>query len=535
MNFKLTNWFVVAIVLLLLASCARRGRPSGGPKDELPPILITANPEHLSTNFEEEKIRIRFDEYIKLKEINQQLVISPPLENQPIITPVGTASQDINIRIIDTLKPNTTYTFNFGNSVVDNNEENPLAQFKYVFSTGDYIDSLAISGTISDAYNLETEENISVQLYEVTEEFSDSIIYKERPSYVANTLDSVAFELTNLKEGTYLMVALKDVSRNYKFDPKADKIGYHPTYITIPNDTVFKLKLFSEVLPFRFLRPSEYKMGQLYFGYEGDPTGAKIKLLSEPDSIINTHIVTEKDMDTLSYWHTPIQADSLLFEVSKNEYIDTLKVFLRKNERDSLRVSQTTTGVMSLKDTFAISSNVPMININKSQITILDRDSLPVNFTTHLSASKQELKLNFNKKFEETYNIRFLPSAIEDLFGDTNDTLTMNARTGSLDMYGAINLNIQNADSYPFILEILDGKMEVIDQVYVRENRSFKFEYLSPDDYQFRIIYDINENGKWDTGNFLRRSKPEEVLYRKGKVEIKANWEQAVDFDLKLK
>ena len=135
MNFRFLYLIYGFVIILLLDSCARQGRPTGGEKDLDAPILISADPEHESTNFNTDKIRINFNEYIKLKDLNKQLVISPPMDNQPIITPVGTASKFVNIKILDTLKENTTYTFNFGNSVEDNNEGNPLEQFKYVFST----------------------------------------------------------------------------------------------------------------------------------------------------------------------------------------------------------------------------------------------------------------------------------------------------------------------------------------------------------------------------------------------------------------
>ena len=145
MKFRFLHFIYGLIILVMLYSCARRGRPIGGEKDIDAPILISATPDHKSVNFDTKKIRINFNEYIKLEDVNKQLVISPPMENQPIISPVGTASKFINIKILDTLKENTTYTLNFGNSVKDNNEGNVLEQFKYVFSTGNYIDSLNVS------------------------------------------------------------------------------------------------------------------------------------------------------------------------------------------------------------------------------------------------------------------------------------------------------------------------------------------------------------------------------------------------------
>ena len=127
--------FTVVVLILLTSNCARKGRPNGGLKDSIAPIMITASPPYKSINFSSKKIELSFDEYITIKNINQQLVISPPLKYFPTITPQGSASKDITIKLTDTLKENTTYTFNFGNSVQDNNEGNKLKSFKYVFSS----------------------------------------------------------------------------------------------------------------------------------------------------------------------------------------------------------------------------------------------------------------------------------------------------------------------------------------------------------------------------------------------------------------
>jgi len=532
MKFR-TILSIVIGSLLIFGSCARRGRPSGGEKDIDAPIIITADPNHESTNFTSKKIRLYFDEYIKLKDINKQLVISPPMDNEPIITPVGSASNFINIKILDTLKENTTYTFNFGNSIEDNNEGNTLERFKYVFSTGDYIDSLQISGTISDALNDKVDENISIQLYEVTDSYTDSIIYKERPSYVANTLDSIGFELTNLKKGTYLMIALKDASSNYTFEPKQDKIGYYPNFITLPTDSTYHIKLFEEAIPFKLMRANEVKKGHIYFSHEGNPPkDLDIQLISKKPTDYKSAIVFEKEMDTVSYWYTPIKADSLLFRITYQNNIDTLKVKLRSKEIDSLSINNITKAILNFRDTFAIASNIPMETINKSHIRIIDKDSLPVNFTTHLDSSKKILKLDFYKDFNQNYQFEFLPNAIQDLFGNVNDTLQFSAKTVSPEAYGNIFLSIENIESFPFILELIDSKDKIAYKEYVLSKSNFKLEYLKPDNYKVRVIYDTNHNKKWDTGNFLKRIAPEKIIYRKNDIELRANWEINESFNL---
>ena len=168
MKRLLSNLVLLIVIGLLFAQCANRGTPSGGEKDITPPVIIKSEPENFSTNFTAKEIKIYFDEYIKIKDLQKQLIISPPMNTEPEITPLGSASKYITIKIFDTLQPNTTYAFNFGESIIDNNESNPYPYYRYVFSTGTYIDSLQVKGRVEDALNQKPEEFVSVMLYEST-------------------------------------------------------------------------------------------------------------------------------------------------------------------------------------------------------------------------------------------------------------------------------------------------------------------------------------------------------------------------------
>ena len=181
---KLLGLLFVTFMVLALWQCAKRGSPSGGPKDITPPKLVRAEPENFSTNFKATKIRLYFDELIKLEDVQNQLVVSPPFKNPATISPMGGPSRYIEVTIKDTLRENTTYTINFGQSIVDNNEGNPNSFLSYVFSTGDYLDSLTLSGAVKDAINRKADEFISVMLYEIDSAYTDSTIYKQPPLYI---------------------------------------------------------------------------------------------------------------------------------------------------------------------------------------------------------------------------------------------------------------------------------------------------------------------------------------------------------------
>jgi len=532
MNHSVYKILIAIIIVFSFAKCAKRGRPTGGEKDETAPILISASPDHESINFDAKKIKIYFDEYVKLKDMNKQLIISPPLKNTPDISPVGTASKLLTIKLFDTLKENTTYTLNFGNSVVDNNEGNILGGFKYVFSTGTYLDSLKISGDISDSFSRKTDNEIIVMLYEIDSTFNDSIIYKEKPKYVSSTLDSTNYELTNLKEGSYLLLALKQPNNNYIFNPKQDKIGFYKDTITLPGDTSFSFSIFKEILPFKVLRGIETTQGHIIFGFEGDAKEINLKLLDEITTDYNSEVVFEKGKDTLSYWFKNIEKDSLLFEITNQNYIDTLTVQLKSKKKDSLILKSNFNSTLNPRDTFAINSNIPISKIDTSKITLFNKDTIAVPFSTKLDSYKTSLYLNFKQNFQDNYSIQLLPNALSDVFGNINDTLNFKVRTKKLEDYGIISLTISNVNS-PVIIQLITEKDELIASQKIASDQTLRFRNLPPKTYIARAIIDENDNGKWDTGNFLLKTHPEKVQYYDGALETRANWDVDYVFILK--
>ncbi len=275
-SFLYQIFFIISIAITLV-SCANRGSPSGGDKDEEPPVIVDEVPENFSTNFKGDEIRIYFDEYVKINDIRKQLIISPPMDVDPVIIPMGSASKYISIKIKDTLQKNTTYAFNFGESIVDNNEGNPYPYYRYVFSTGDTIDSLSVRGYVEDALLEEPDTFISVMLYEVDSTYTDSIVYKEKPRYITNTLDSLTtFSIDNIKAGTYKLIALKDKNGNYKFDQKDDKIAFHEEFISVPSAAEYKLTMFKEEANFKAIKPKQEGRNKIMFPYEGDYESMRI-------------------------------------------------------------------------------------------------------------------------------------------------------------------------------------------------------------------------------------------------------------------
>lgn len=528
-------YITVFVVLLTVVNCAKTGTPTGGEKDTEPPKVVKEEPAGLSTNFEAEEIRIYFDEYIKLKDLQKQLIVSPPLKNLPEISPQGSASKYLEIKIKDTLLPNTTYVFNFGQSITDNNEGNPYEFYKYVFSTGDYIDSLSLYGMVKDAVEKNPDQFVSVMLYEVNEEYKDSIVYNEVPTYITNTLDSaVTFQLTNLKAGTYKLVAMKDVGNNNLFNQKTDKIAFLEEEITVPTDSVYLLTLFKEIPNFRASRPSLASGNRMIFGYEGIRDSMKINLVTQVSDTFDFKIVPDQKKDTLYYWFKGAPQDSLQFEFPVADSTVVYTVKMKDLPKDTLALSPNQGRNLSLKKPFAIVASTPLVAADTNKIEILDKDSVAVKFSTKIDEINNQLDFDFAKAPDDAYQITLLPEAITDFFGNTNDTLIYPLRTKKLSEYGNMNVVLVDVPSYPIVLQLTTEKGDLIEEIHSEKERaSYYFQHLDPGNYLMRIIFDVNNNKKWDTGDYLRKIQPEKILYYQGTIEVRANWEIEQTFTIK--
>ena len=525
--------------LAIISGCAKRGNPTGGPLDSLPPVLVNANPKLNSTNFDSEEIRLTFDEFVKLDKVQDQLIISPPLDKSAYeIKPLTGVTKKVFLKFIDSLDQNITYTINFGNSIKDNNEGNPLTFFSYTFSTGESIDSLYVKGNISDAYDIETDEYVSIHLYRIDSTLNDSIIYNKQPTYISNSLDSTSYRFKNLREGKYLIVAMKDVDNNYYFDPFYDKIGFIDSLITLPKDSIIDLKLFKEETDLIWDKPHFINSEKIGFGYYGKLDFSRLVIDSNlPDSV--DYIFTKEiEKDTIYVWLTKNSFDSLNFNLIEKDTIKLTTVkFDRKRDTliDSLSISAKTANVIHLRESFKLSTNTPIKKIEDSLITVRDIDSILVPFVSSVNDNLDEIDIKFEVSPTDNYTIFILPDAIKDIKGVTNDTLQFNLVSQSLEDYGNIFLDVIRNNQSKFILHLIDSNEEIIREYKnVDQNTAYNFEYIKPGKYTFRLIEDLNKNDIWDTGNYLKKIKPEPVYYFPSELEVRANWDLNETFNLNI-
>ncbi len=525
------NFIFLVIILscvLIFSKCATRGIIEGGGKDSIPPLVIRTSPKENTVFFKGDKILLNFNEFIKLNDISNQLIISPPLEKKYFeIKPRLGASKKIEIELLKKLDDNTTYTFNFGNSIEDYNEGNLLPFYTYAISTGESIDSLKYSGSLENALDNDKEDSILIYLYNVDSIYNDSTIYLKKPYYVTQTLDSTNFEFKNLKPGKYEIIAIKDEGSNYLFDQNIDKIGFVNDFINIPIDTFSKLRLFKEKTNFAWGRPKYINENRIEFPFFGDLINQKI-ILDSNFHKIKYVINKNREKDTLNFWFKDNeQLDSILFNLKGNDSLEKVVVKKRENQiKDSLILKALNSNFLELNDSIKIKSNIPIMNINTDSIKITDIDSMLIPFNISLDKNLDIINFKINPLPNDNYKIKINSGAITDFFGNSNEPIFINLKTKAYEDYGTLFLKTINNSNLPYFIEIINFKGEkIIKKLGNKIDGNYSFYNLIPDKYTVRIIIDENKNFEWDTGNYLKKIQPEKVIYLASELDLRANWE----------
>ncbi|PLX12197.1 MAG: hypothetical protein C0598_06485, partial [Marinilabiliales bacterium] len=232
---KLIIYFSVSI---LLFSCAHPVSPGGGAKDKDAPNILGTSPENGSANFTKDKFTIEFDEFVELKDPQNQILISPPLRENPTYKIKG---KSLQVKFNEELKENTTYSIYFGDAIVDITENNPRSNYTYIFSTGPFTDSLSLQGVVKDAFSLKPVEGCFVMLYKDDNDTitHDSMPLLVRPYYLSKTDENGRYRFSGLGDDDYLLFALMDMNGSLSFDLPNEQIGFidsllHPVYISKP-------------------------------------------------------------------------------------------------------------------------------------------------------------------------------------------------------------------------------------------------------------------------------------------------------------
>ena len=566
------------LLLTVIYSCANIGSPNGGPYDETPPKFVSSTPVPNQINYTGKKIEILFDELIQIEKPSENVIITPPQMELPVIRSAGKKAV---IELKDTLKPNTTYTIDFTNSISDNNEKNVFENFSFAFSTGDIIDTLEVSGVLLNAENLKPMPGITIGLHNNLE---DSAFVKLPFVRTSRTNDKGQFTIRNITPGTYHIFALNDVNRDYKFDQPGEDIAFLDSVIvpsfelTTRQDTTWKdsltidtirtvgytrffpdnieLRLFKEKFERQYMvkpeRPDE-KYFTLRFNTKLDTVPVPVPINFTPEDSTWYFVQQTEGGTAVNYWladSTVWKQDTLQVQVSypKSDSLnilrpqtDTVQLVLRrrpaekkkkkkKDEPDPivfLGMQVDAPSSMDLFDTISVTFNEPVLDINKEMFFLDQKIDTVWNTVDFDFFPDSTNSLNYfirrPWKYGEEYRIEVDSAAIHSLYGKWNDFFTGEFKIKKEDEYGYLYLNINGVDTTAFV-ELLSSGDAPVRKAKVKDG-GVLFMDLKPDKYYARIVIDTNGNGVWDTGNYIEKRQPEEVYYSPKMYEIMQNWQ----------
>lgn len=524
--YFLNLWLFVTLVFL---RCANIGQPDGGARDMQPPVIDSSeSTPNLKTNFhpdlDKTPIILKFEEWIKLEDAFKQVVISPPLLYTPKIGLKGKGVQ-VLLDPREVLKAQTTYTINFGTSIKDITESNPAKDLRFVFSTGDVIDTAFVAGRTIDALTGETKENLLVMLYEADE---DTIVYKRRPTYFSRTDKDGKFIIRNIKDSTYKIFVLEDGNSNYLYDQDKEFIGFLNRRVQSGEDSLALILSYYK----SFVRPRITNYATEAAGVIKLQSNVPLDELRVESLLDNIQLAPIPSNDTLMVFYTPITARDWNLKISFDDKpLDTILINkIRKNTLDSLKPIQSYRDVQSLGPggLFLLEFNQPLTTPDTQYIKFYD-DTTKTNMPLVLNRGKSSHQLIITCPCIEqhAYTLTVLPDALKNFNGNPLfDTVVIKFRGVIPDQSGILTLHISNLDStLQYQVQLLQDK-KVLEDLTVSEKTSWtkSFNFLQPSTYNIQVLEDRNRNGRWDPGDYLRKIQPEKIYTQKN-YNVRANWE----------
>jgi len=540
MTFKKTSVFnlrqiAVFISIISLFGCASVQKPQGGPRDKTPPKLLKATPANKTKKIDAKQIVLDFDEYFKLNNQYQEISISPAQEKQP---EYRIRQKSLVIDLKDSLHKNTTYVISFGKAIGDVNENNILKNFTYVFTTGNEIDSLSIAGKVINSETQEPEKEATVFIF--TSKQDSTLFGKKKPAYYSTTDSSGNFKISNLHANNYRIYALKEASPNRIYDNDNELIALLPKDVQLKKDTSgILLTLFKQVpQKFRVIERKIDPDGKLFFTFNKGVEQPSLRIVQN-ENLNNQKIVEfNKEADTARLYLRNMEFDSVKVAIlSNNKALDT--VVLRKGKREiykrNLTISNNLTGgLLKPKTDLQLAVNFPIESTNEAQI-VLNEDSVP-KYGLSLEKDTSNLRrytLKYPWKAGKHYDLLLNEGSFIDLFDNKNKKTTISFQLNKEENYSTMIFNVILPDTTKaYIFELLNSERKPIRSIKINRSQKLTFSGYSIRKYHVRMIYDINRNGKWDTGNLKSRTLPEPIWYYNKELSLRANWEMNEQIDV---
>jgi uncharacterized protein (DUF2141 family) len=550
---------IPASITLYAIACATIVTPTGGPKDVTPPKMTSSQPRNLSTNFEGNKLVLTFNEFLVLKTPEKFMLISPPLSKLPDIKLKG---HDVVIKLEDSLRSNTTYNFYFGDAIQDISENNPAKNFNFAFSTGPDIDSLSLSGIVTDAFTSLPVKEALVMLYT---DFADSIPMLQIPVYVSRTNAKGNFRLNNLASGKYRAVALVDKNSDYIYNLPSELIGFsddsvqpYVAAVDLDDSTLVKTKadlkklVSINIFPEpdsgqRILKSVIAAKNKLSIVFRYPTSSPGFRAINIADSLPWALQEWNRTNDTLNAWLLN-KPDTLKLEVTDHGInIDTVKISTtlkgagkpkNKEKVERLTYSSSAAGnTLGFNKPLILTFTNPVKEYDLSALQLAIRTKKDTSFVipeaTFTDSIHRNLLVTHKWNTTDYFDLYIPKGAFIDIYSDTCDSTHVTFQMRPVEEYGRFAVLMTRKDaSYPVIIQLTTEKGAVVDQRIITNEKRVDFGLLSPGKYGLKAILDVNGNGKWDTGNFIKKIQPESVLLHPKLFVVKSNWELEENWDL---
>lgn len=525
---------VLLFLLALVCSCAQVKPITGGEKDGVPPTLVSAIPANGSVDFSTEAIYLEFNERIQLDRVRDRLLVSPPLDEPPTVRIAG--SRALAIRLNAPLEPNTTYTFNLGECVKDLTEGNTAPGLNYVFSTGHTLDSLALTGTVVNAFSGAPEKDMFVLLYNAADTNS---FRTSRPAYVTKCDALGLFGIGHLPQGRYHVYALRDKNSNYRYDLPNEEIAFMDTAYTLTAaDTAAPVILLRSFLP--------ASSDQQVRSYKVIPDGAlQLVLARAADSITVRDIARtggslswrprwNGTRDTVMLW----PSDTTLLSMGHYEISDAGAVLDTLHYKPVQRMPFHTGLSAGLVEDASgawirLRTARPIASIDSARFTLM-RDSTALPFHVTALEDGHTIALHAEMIPGTTTKLTVEPKAVRDIYGGVNDTLRMAFGRAADQGTGTLRIELKHLpDNSSSLIQLLDAQQRITQESTITgPSASVKWERLAPGVRTLRLVADANGNGRWDTGEWATLRQPERTWYHTEPVNVRAAWDVVVDWDL---
>lgn len=534
MKRLLSTLFSLLILSLLFMGCARITSPEGGPEDLTPPVLVSSVPSNEQTNYTGNTIVLTFDEYVNTQAIESNLIITPALDGEGIIKS-KIKKRSVILTFTDPWKDNTTYNINFGNTIQDATNRNIPPDLNLSFSTGDYIDSLQISGTITDLYSKDPVEKALVSLYTITDTLD---ITSGSASYYARTDTSGFYRFKNLPPGEYYIYSAMDENNNQKADPDEELYGFYTDPLNLQSN-ITGIDFDIQRLDITPLKVSSARHFGKYFDIEFNKAITSYEVLNN-DSVSYSAMEDNK----LRFYNTGfLYNDTIPLIISVNDSInsqlqDTVKFYFNESEIETDKFDYTispSSNSLVPSATITLDFTKPVRSYDKDSL-IFELDSLNFFnlddsvFTWNDTRTQVSWPMPLRDYIPEDKSLKMMmkPGAFYSVENDTSNARIKNLKIFKADDAGVINGSV-NTDAPNYIIQLLKSRtFEVVQTKY--NEPTFSFQYLDAGTYLLKVIIDTNGNGVWDTGNILTRTQAEPVTYYLDNftntrlIELRKNW-----------